>query len=160
MYEFIAEPRVLRGIKDVFQPIDEQRNAGHLPNVRMIGQPNVHFLTNAEVQRHDVRPKRDRVGRQHPYADAMFDGIEMRGTGVGPQRDHSFDALKTNQLFKKAFRYLRTDLVDNPMARKIGFRLRRAENLQVFWCCEWIDMNAAEFHYLQIGACRPDELYR
>src|SRR5690349_8264055 len=64
MDELLREPRIAVRVEDLLQPGDEVGLAGVLPQVRMVGEPDVDRVALADVDRHDPVVERRDIGRQ------------------------------------------------------------------------------------------------
>ena len=85
--ELVPETGIGFGIEDALQPVDDELVAIGIAELLVIGEPQIHVVIDAEVDRHERRAERNRRGRQKTDAGAALDGIKNRDAGIGRYPD-------------------------------------------------------------------------
>src|SRR5260370_7644702 len=80
--ELIPKTGIDPGIEDALQPFDHELVAVGLAELLMIGQPQIHVIGDAEVDRNEGGAERDRRCRQEADPGAALDRIKHRDARI------------------------------------------------------------------------------
>src|SRR6202022_3442858 len=147
MDEFVLKPREFCGIECFYQPVD------HVPHPRdpaataMIGQPNIEWPAQFNLQRYYLPSKRTGICRKHADPGAVGDG-PVAGAGaahIGPRHQQAPLGNTGKPALESPFGCgLVSDLHHEPVLDQFVRSPRGAVSLDVFLAGEHHQMHSAE----------------
>src|SRR5437870_3611796 len=87
MHELVAEPGIFAAVERLDGPVDQLLDAWNPLRIGMIGEPDIEWKLDVDVEQNQRPGDRRNVGRQPADAGALGDGPDMRTGDVVAHRD-------------------------------------------------------------------------